>query len=155
MSVDTKITGFADLQKQLLRLDDKVTKKEVLKVLRVVALPVVKAVQSKVKVAPKDHYVSGKRAYRKYVKGNLKRSIGRIEGKKGLGRENPVLYVGPQSKGRKDDGWYGFMIEYGTKYQKAQPFMRAGVAVVKNGAGERAERRIAKYIQKQIKRLEK
>ena len=151
-----EITGFPELEKQLKRLsNDKIKKREMLKVLGQVANPTVKAARSQAPVSSKPHIISGKRTRKVIQPGNLKKSIGKITGKRGLGKENAVLYVGPKSKGKKYDGWYGMFVEKGTRLFKANPFMKRAYNQTKGGVTADAEKRVARYIKKQIERLSK
>lgn len=150
-----EIQGFAELQAKLKQLPDKVTRREMLKVLGQVANPTVKAATNEAPKSKKQHIISGKRARKVIDPGNLKKSIGKITGKRGLGKENAVLYVGPRSKGKKNDGWYGMFVNKGTKKQKANPFMQRAYEQTKGGVTADAEAKVAAYIQKQINRLSK
>ncbi len=127
-----------------------------LKVLRQVAKPTVAAARAQAPVGNKTH----KRYSRKdgtvlatYQPGNLKKSIGNITGKRGLGKVNAVLYVGPRSKGRKYDGYYGGMVHGGTKFQRPNPFMDRAYNQTKAMVTKDAEVKVAAAIQKQINRL--
>ncbi len=148
-----QIDGFEELQRKIKQLPDNVKKKEMLKVLGQVATPTVKAGRQQAPISKKKHVISGKRTRKLIEPGNLKKSIGKIRGKKGLGKENAVLYVGPRSKGRKNDGWYGMFVEYGTKKQNANPFMKKVYQQTKGKVTADAERKVARYIQKQIDKL--
>lgn len=148
-----EIQGFAELQSQLKKLNDKVTKREMLKVLGQVANPTVKAAKSAAPQSKKEHLISGKRARKIIQPGNLKKSIGKITGKRGLGKQNAVLYVGPKSKGKKNDGWYGMFVNKGTVKQTANPFMDKAYNQTKGGVTADAEAKVTAYIQKQITRL--
>ncbi len=149
-----EIEGFPELQAKIQKLPDKVKKREILKILGQVANTTVKVAKQKVKVSKKKHIISGKnREYKVIEPGNLKKSIGKIRGKKGLAKQNAVLYVGPRSKGRKNDGWYGVFLEYGTVKQKAQPFLRPAYQQTRGKVSADATKKVAKYIQKQIQKL--
>lgn len=148
-----QIEGFEELQRKLKQLPDKVKKKEMLKVLGQVATPTVKVARQQAPISKKKHVISGKRTRKIIEPGNLRKSIGKIRGKKGLGKQNAVLYVGPRSKGRKNDGWYGMFVEHGTKKQKANPFMKRAYQQTKGKVTADAENKVAKYIQKQIDKL--
>ena len=150
-----EISGFKELQQKIEQLPDKVKKREILKVLGQVANPTVKAARSQAPQSLKAHLQSGKRTRKLIQPGNLKKSIGKITGKRGLGRENAVLYVGPKSKGKKYDGWYGAMVEGGTKFQNANPYMQRAYSQTNAQVTADAEQKVAKYIQKQIDRLSK
>lgn len=151
-----EIQGFGKLLQKIKALgSDKVKKREVLKILRQVATPTVKAAKSETPVSKKAHYQTGKRTKKRIEPKNLQRSIGKIVGKRGRAKINPVLYVGPRSKGRKYDGWYGGFVHGGTVKQKANPFMKRAYKTTKGGVTRDAEAKVAKYIQKQVDRLSK
>ena len=74
-----------------------------------------------------DRY-SGGAVVATYFRGNLRRSIRAIGSLKRL--KSGVLFRPDASrtktgdfKGRKVDGWYAPFVEFGTKYQAAQPFL--------------------------------
>jgi len=146
-----EITGFRELQAKIKVLPDKVKRKELLKIMGQVANPTVKAARSNAPISKKPHLQSGKRSYRVIQPGNLKKSIGKITSRRN--KVNAVLYVGPRSKGRKNDGWYGMMVHGGTKHQKANAFMDRAYNQTKGKVTADAEVKVAKYIQKQITRL--
>ena len=150
-----EIKGFEELRQKLLLLPDKVTKREMLKILGQVANATVSAARSNAPQSKKEHIISGKRTRKIIQPGNLKKSIGKITGKRGLGKENAVLYVGPKSKGIKHDGWYGMFVEKGTKKITANPFMNRAYEQTKGGVTADAEAKVTAYIQKQIDRLSK
>lgn len=148
-----EIEGFDKLQKQIKRLDDRVKRSEVLKILGQVANPTVKAARSQAPISSAPHVQGGKRTYKVIQPGNLKKSIGKIRGKRGSAKVNAILYVGPRAKGRKNDGWYGMFVHGGTKLQSANPFMDRAYNQTKGQVTADAEKRVKKYIDKQVIRL--
>lgn len=148
-----EIEGFATLQSKLKQLPDKVKKREMLKILGQIANATVSAAKATAPQSKKAHIISGKRTRKVVQPGNLKKSIGKITGKRGLGKQNAVLYVGPRSKGKKNDGWYGMFVEKGTIKQQSNAFMSRAYAQTKGGVTADAEVKVTKYIQKQIERL--
>ena len=68
---------------------------------------------------------------------------------------NPMITVSPRST-RRADGFYlrQFVIP-GTKKINANPFIGKAYEQTKGGVTADAEKRVAKYIQKQIDRLSK
>ena len=150
-----EIKGFTELQRQIQKLPDKVKKREMLKVLGQVANSTLKAARLNVPVSKKEHLISGKRTRKVIQPGNLYKSLGKIKGKKGLGKENAVLYVGPRSKGKKNDGFYGAWVHEGTVKQKANPFMDRAYNQTKGRVTADAETRVTRYVQRQIDRLSK
>lgn len=151
-----EIKGFSELQRKLKTLgNDKIKRREMLKVLGQVANPTVKAARGQAPISKRSHVQSGKRSRKVIQPGNLKKSIGKITGRRGLGKRNAVLYVGPKSKGRKNDGWYAKFVQHGTVKQTANPFMKRAYQQTKGGVTADAEVKVARYMQKQIDRLSK
>jgi len=148
-----EIEGFDRLQKQIKKLDDRVKRREVLKILGQVANPTVKAARKQAPISKKPHVQAGKRTYKVIQPGNLRKSIGKIRGKRGSAKVNAVLYVGPRAKGRKHDGWYGAFVHGGTKLQSANPFMDRAYNQTKGQVTADAEQKVKKYLDKQIARL--
>lgn len=151
-----EIEGFRALQGKIKVLPDKVKKREMLKILRQVSKPTVAAARATAPIGKKVH----KRYSRKngavlgvYSPGNLKKSIGNITGRKGSARKNAVIYVGPRSKGRKYDGYYGAMVHGGTKSQSKNPYMDRAFSKTKGLVTRDAEVKVAAAIQKQINKL--
>ena len=132
-----EVKGFEELTKQIKSLtNDKVKKREVLKILGQVANPTVKAVK----------------ALTPFVSRIGKKSIGKKNMRK---TKNAVLYVSPRSS-KRADGWYlrQFVIR-GTKHQKPNAFIDKAYGQTKGQVTKDAEVRVAKYIQKQINKLSK
>ncbi len=156
MSKLYRITGFKELEAKIKRLPTKVKKREMLKLLRIIAKPTVAAARQQAPVGKRPH----KRYSRKdgavigsYLPGNLRKSIGNITGRRGFGRKNAVIYVGPRSKGRKNDGYYGAMVEGGTIFQGANPYMDRAYNITKATVTRDAEVKTARLIQRQIDKL--
>lgn len=171
-----EIKGFNVLHDKITKLTDSVKKKELLKILRIASEATVKAARLAAPKSKKTHIISGKRKRRVVQPGNLKKSIGKIVGKRGFARENAVLYVGPRAKGRKHDGFYGGFVHGGhtivdrqtTRTQRthgkrrdtgiktnvpANPFMDRAFKITQGKVTGDAERRVAKLIDKQILKL--
>lgn len=151
-----EIEGFPQLQAKIKQLPDKIKKREMLKILRAVAKPTVQAAKAEAPVGEREHKRYSKRdggVIATYQPGNLKKSIGNITGKRGMARVNAVIYVGPRSKGRKNDGYYGGMVHGGTKFQKANKFMDRAFNRTQGQVTEDAAAKTAAYIQKQINKL--
>lgn len=151
-----EIEGFDKLNAKIKQLPDKVKKREMLKVLRQVAKPTVAAARSQAPVGTRRHKRYSRRdgsVLGVYDPGNLKKSIGNITGRRGRARTNAVLYVGPRSKGRKYDGYYGAMVHGGTKFQKPNPYMDRAYNQTKGMVTKDAEEKVAAAIQKQIDKL--
>ncbi len=166
-SVDVK--GFSEVTHLIKKLPDNVKNKEVLKILGQVANPTVKAAKN---LAPQasgfvtvrsKSYKRKKRQVRRvvveeeYTVGHGKKSIGK---KAMLKARVPMLVVKPKDitigGKRKYGGFYvrQFVI-LGTKNIKANPFIDRAYAVTKGKITKDAEKRMARYLSKQIKRLKK
>lgn len=110
------------------------------------ARPLVSAIQGRTPVSDKPHkrYSSTGGANRApkgagkvvatYYPGNLKRSFNVLRF-----RKSKAVFVGPRVsgttgdfRGRRADGYYAHMVEFGTKYARKQPFVAAAV----NAAGD-------------------
>ena len=171
-----KFEGFADLQAKIRKLgNDKDKKREVLSILRNVANSTVKAARVFAPKSKQPHIVSGSRARKVIQPGALKKSIGKITGRKGASKKNPTIYVGPRAKG-KHDGFYGAWVHeghniyrtgfkrkrsgnsrYNARGAKRQttknPFMDKAYNATKGGVTAEAEKRTVKFIQRRINRL--
>lgn len=147
-----KIEGFDKLQELIKKVPHKTKRSEVLKLLRRASKPTINAARAFAPQSSKPHFRYSKGVkVAEYEPGNLKKSIGNITSKV---KDNAVLYVGPRAGSkRKNDGYYGHLVEYGTKYAPAQPFMRPAYESTKGQATDQASEEIAKYIQKTIDRL--
>jgi hypothetical protein len=148
-----EIKGFEELQRKIALLgDDKTKRKEVEKILGQVANSSVKVAKQLAPVSKKPHVQKRKgQAFGVYITpGTGKKSIG----KKTMRRaKNPTVYASPRST-RKADGWYlrQFVIP-GTKKIRSNSFIDRAYNQTKGGVTIDAEKRVTRYIQKQIKRL--
>jgi len=148
-----EIKGFKELQRKIALLgDDKTKRKEVEKILGQIANSSVKVAKQLAPVSKKPHVQKRKgQAFGVYITpGTGKKSIG----KKTMRRaKNPTVYGSPRST-RKADGWYlrQFVIP-GTKKIRSNSFIDRAYNQTKGGVTIDAEKRVTRYIQKQIKRL--
>ena len=150
-----EITGFDELSKKIKSLaNDKIKRKEVEKILGQVANSTVKVAKQLTPVSKRPHVQ--KRKGQKFgtiiTPGTGRKSIG----KKTMRRsKNPMVYVSPRST-RKNDGWYlrQFVLK-GTKYIKSNPFMDKAYSITKGRVSADSEKKMQKYIQKQIDKLSK
>lgn len=158
-----EIKGFAELEKKIKSLsNDKVKKREVLKILGQVANPTVKSVKALTPVGSGVINVRGK-SYRRtkrqigknvyksvYTPGVGKKSIG----KKNMRRtQNAVLYVSPRSRKNADGFHLRQFVIRGTRNQRGKDFVDKAYQQTQAGVTKDAEIKVAKYIQKQIDRL--
>jgi len=133
-----EIEGFAEFQRKIEQLPDKMKRNELNKVLRRVAKPTVAAAKRHVPVK----------------EGRLQRSIGTITGKS---RTYPNILVGPRAKG-KHGGFHGALVEFGhggPSPAPAHPYMRPAIDETRGQVSSDAADKIAKYLQKTIDRLSK
>jgi len=168
-----EIKGFPELQSQLKRFVDRVKRKEVLKILGQVANPSLKAAQGFVPVSTQVHYryTGVKKGIRRTnVTGpdkikinprNLKKSLKKIVAKRS--KINAILDVGAKAarrKGKTPDGYYAHMVVKkgfkGTKrVGKTNDFLKKAYDKTKGGVTKDSEKRVERYLQKQINRLSK
>lgn len=150
-----EIQGFTELKQIITKLgDDKSKRKEVTKILSQLANPTVKVAKRLAPVSKKPHVQKRKnQAFGTWINpGTGRKSIG----KKSMRRSAvPMVTVSPR-KTRRADGWYlrQFVIP-GTKHQSSQPFLDQAYAQTKGKITKDSEKRVAKYIQRQIDRLTK
>lgn len=168
-----EITGFEELRQKISRLaNDKDKRKEILSILRAVATPTVKAARQYAPQSKAPHKVRGGKIIQP---GNLKKSIGKITGRKGRSRINPTIYVGPRTRG-KYDGYYGAWVAeghniYRTGFKRNRsgnakanargaksrtqpnPYMDKAYAATNGKVTKDAEKRVTRFIQRRINRL--
>ena len=120
--------------------------------LRSGAKPLIASARAKAPQSDELHhrYLGGKKVAT-YHPGNLRRSIRAL-----TFRRSGAVFVGPRLnkstgdfKGNRVDGYYAHMVEFGTIYQRPQPFMRptareAGPAALKIAVTE-LTKKIEKY----------
>ena len=100
------------------------------KMLGYAALPIVQAAASKAPRSSKTHYYykDGKKQA-KFTPGHLAKSVQVL---KRLKKDPNAVFVGPYISGKisgtyggaRANAYYAHMVEFGTQYQAAQPFMR-------------------------------
>jgi len=168
-----EIKGFSELQRQLKRFSDRVKRKELLKILGQVANPTLKAAQGFVPVSAKVHYrytgvkkgirrsnVSGSDKI-KISPGNLKKSLKKIIAKRS--KINAILDVGAKAarrKGKTSDGYYAHMVvkkgfKGKSRLGKTNNFLKKAYDQTKGGVTKDLEKRVERYLQRQINRLSK
>lgn len=133
-----QIEGFAEFQRKIEALPDKMKRAELLKLLRRSTKPTIAAAKRHV---PKKS-------------GRLQRSIGNITGKS---KTYPNVLVGPRARG-KHGGFHGALVEFGhggPSPAPAHPYMRPAIDETKGQVSKEAAEQIAKYLQKTIDRLSK
>lgn len=146
-----EVEGYDTLLRKVRQLgNDKVKRREMLKILRQASKGTVRAGRAQAPVSSKQHVISGSRARRVINPGQLRKSIGNITGK---AKDKAVIYVGPRTKGKRYDGFYGAFVHGGTKNITADPFMDRAYQQTKGQVTAETEKSVARYIQKQIDRL--
>lgn len=149
-----EIKGFRELRRKIEQLgDDKIKRREMLKILRQAAKGTVRAARAEAPQSDKPHLVSGRRSRKVIQPGNLKKSIGNITQRKSRSGGNAVVYVGPRAKG-KHDGWYGHFVHDGTRdIRRKNKFMARAYARTKGQVTADTEKNVRRYIQRQIDKL--
>jgi HK97 gp10 family phage protein len=146
-----EITGFRELQSKIKKLgNDGLKRREMLKLLRQSSKATVKAARAQAPMSKKQHIISGSRTRKIINPGQLKKSVGNITGK---AKNKAVIYVGPRTKGKKWDGFYGAFVHGGTKTQSANPFMDRAYRQTKGQVTQETEKSVTRYVQKQINKL--
>ena len=147
-----EITGFKEVEQLIKRLPDKVKKREINKILMQVAQPTLVAARRLAPVSKKVHIQKRKgQAFGKYITpGTGKKSLA----KKVMTRsKNALVTVSPRSR-KSADGFYlrQFVIP-GTKHIKGNNFIDKAEQQTKGLVTADAEKKVSKFIQKQINRL--
>lgn len=157
----TEVKGFEQLNNKLKQLDDKVKRREVLKIQRRLAKPIIQQYSQELPKGKKDK----KRFGTTYVKETLSKSVKAVTVPSSKTGGNPSIVIRPAKKG-KYDPWYRFMVvKKGTKTGGIGEGSRQGKNTVVDKARNKAfnntkdsairdnEKKVAEYIQKQINRL--
>ena len=144
-----KIEGIEAVQREIESLsDDKMKRREILKILRRQTKPILSAVQANTPEADKVGIFKGV----KYDPGNLRRSMAI---KTGRSKEYPNVLVGPRQgkKAKNYDGFYAWWIQYGTIYKKPNDFIWKAAAPLLDSVHTTASAETKKYIEKKIRTL--
>ena len=158
MTLELTQSGVNQVNAIFKALGEKLGRREVKKVFRMGAKPIVVSAKAKVPVSGKKswqtehkHWSKGKetKLVRTHKPGELKRSIGTIMSKDGFS-----IYIGPRmGTSRANDGWYGHFVEFGTsstgwgKGIPAKPFMRPAWDEKKNEAIDIIARELGKLFE--------
>lgn len=158
----TQIEGFEELNRKLKTLPDRVTRREVLKLQRRLAKPIIQKYSGNL---PEGN-IDKKRFGTTYPGGTLKKSVKIDTVPIRASGGNPAIAIRPGKKG-KWDAWYRFMvIPKGSSPGSVNRGSRAGKNTVIDKARDKTILEMstipkkyieetAKYIQKQINRLSK
>lgn len=153
-----EIEGFDEVIKQLQKLEDRVKRRELLKIFRRQAEPVVRTMRTQVPVANRTvkyhRRVVDKNGNKKdvnYTPGNLKRSIKKFTGRS---KDYPNIQVGPQAKKAEGSGYYGYFVAYGTKrIRRKNNFIKRTDSLVSEIIGDRISGELKKYLEREAKKL--
>jgi HK97 gp10 family phage protein len=124
----------ADAKRLVQRLEFivKDLRKEKQEIFKKAAVPLIMEIQSRAPKSEKPHSrYSGGKIVATYYPGNLSRSFAKTL----IFRSSSAVWVAPkvgkgaqgEFKGSRADGYYAHMVEYGTKFQSPQPFVRPSV----------------------------
>ena len=159
----TKVEGFEELNRKLKKLPDNVKRREVLKIQRRVAKPIISKFSDELPEGETDKVRFGKR----YPAGTLSKAVkaDTVPARKSKG--NPAIAIRPGKKGRFD-AFYRFMVvPKGTKLSGNGRGSRKGKNTVVENVREKVINALGPqalnnyvqdtkdYIQKQINRLSK
>lgn len=157
-----EVEGFDRLNERLKELPDKIKRREVLKIFKRLAKPVIKVYAEELPVGKRDK----KRFGNTYIKGTLSKSIKAVTVPKSKSGGNPAIAIRPAKKG-KYDPWYRFMVvKKGTNVGSGKKGSRKGKNTVVDDARDesfdkvgaqarqKALEQTSKYIDKQIKKLD-
>lgn len=147
--MDFEVKGAGEVFRELKRLDDKVKRREILKILRKQVLPIKRAIKANAPTLSKDK----SNQTGKVQGGNLKKSIA-IKTVRGF---NPSVKIGPQTGRSKRkpryDGFYAFFVQYGTINQAPNDFIAKAANPLMEGVHTTASRETERYLQKKINEL--
>lgn len=150
-----ELQGFDNFINAVKQMPDKMKAKTLVDIMKVNLKPVATSIKANAPVRKENQ--SQKAIVRKRKDGsistisevgNLKKSIG-VKGF--VGRGEPAAYAGIQK--RKNDGWYGWFVERGTKYQTKNAFIQRSAAATVPLASENLQEDIRKYIVKNAQKL--
>ena len=161
MEIDVK--GFSELNRKLKKLDDKMTRREVLKIQRKLATPLVRAYRDEL---PQSNRTT-KRFGNSYPPGNLKKSVAKETVPARAVGGNPQIVVRPSTKGKKGGYYRHMVVAKGTEIGSNKRGSRKQINTVVDKARDRVvsqssssttakyEKQMQKFIQKQIDKLSK
>jgi len=155
-----KIEGMEELTRQIQNIpNDKVKRRELLKILRRQSKPLLASIKSKVPISDGFIKVRGGSVKRK----NKTNQTGEVEAmnlkksfkiKTGKSKMMPNVAVGPNRGGRgKNDGWYAHFVLYGTKHIQGDDFVKRGADQVLPAISVTASEQLRKYIVKKTKQI--
>lgn len=150
-----KLEGWDEFIKAVETLPDKMKKQNIAAMMKKNLQPVKETIKNMTPVRNEKSHQGKIVRYRKNgsistesLPGNLKRSIGLRQFTKG---EDVSVYAGIQ-KGR-NDGWYGYFVERGTRTQKGQHFIEEAATLSMPTAADNLTTDIKDYIINNAKKL--
>lgn len=152
-----ELEGFEDFIFKVKALGDKMKAKAMKDIIKKNMQPIVFAIKAETPIRKSRHYqgsIIRKRkdggVSSKSEPGNLYKSIGT----RAFGNKEITVYAGIQKgRGLKNDGWYGFFLERGTKNIGKQPFIAPAAAKSIPIAEANLKNDIAGYILTNAKKL--
>lgn len=161
--MEVKVEGFGELVRKINKLDDRMTRREVLKIQRKLATPLVTAYRNELPESGR----SKRRFGTVYPSGTLKKSVAKETVPASKVGGNPQIVVRPSTKGKKG-GYYRHMVvrkgetlgsnKRGSRKGKNTVVQQARnkvMSVLNAPLTSKYENNVAKYVQKQIDRLSK
>lgn len=161
--MEVKVEGFDELVNKIHKLDDRMTRREVLKIQRKLATPIVTAYRNELPESGR----SKKRFGTVYPSGTLKKSVAKETVPASKVGGNPQIVVRPSTKGKKQ-GYYRHMVvrkeenigstKRGSRKGKNNvvKMIRDKVyGMMKTPLTSAYQKNMTKYVQKQIDRLSK
>lgn len=149
MNLEIKsIDGIQDVQREIQKLaDDKMKRREIIKILRRQAKPLLKAIKSNTPIAEKEIQVRDK----KYAPQNLKKSMAI---KTSPMKTYPNVLVGPrQGANKKYDGFYAFFLQYGTTKMPKNDFIGKAFDTVGGAVENQISNELERYVDKKAQQL--
>jgi HK97 gp10 family phage protein len=150
-----KLEGWDQFINSVKALSNDMKPKVIKDIIRKNMLPIAKTIKANTPIRKADQYQGTIVRKRKdgststeSSPGNLKKSIGVKTFGKG---ENITGYAGIQK--RRNDGWYGFFIERGTKTMGKNPFIARSSAIATPAAANNLSKDVTDYIVKNARKL--
>jgi HK97 gp10 family phage protein len=153
-----KIEGIEELTREIMNLsDDKIKRRELLKILRRQAKPLLASIKSKAPIADKDITIRGgtvngvKMPDKTYERGNLQKSFKIQTGKS---KAYPNVAVGPTRGSKaKNDGWYVHFLLYGTPNIQGNDFVKKGADATLPIINNSLSAELQRYVTKKTKQI--
>lgn len=160
--ISVKIEGFKELETLMKTLPDKVKKNEVNKVLNQIVNPLYQMMKQLtpvssgvIKTKSGTYRIKRRRIGKTVIADTYRPGYGKttIAKKKMTRAKNPLISVGPHTRKGKDGFYLRQWVIPGTTNFKGNDFVATAEKVTAGIVSSGAEKKIARYIQKQINRL--